>query len=164
MASDSRLELKSETNWFVSVVGAIAATSLFFGCMCIARGATTAAVCGVAAGALVTTLCALWFTAHRIVFEHDGDVIRGYHQRFGSRREHLVLPLREVRDIGFLEGAGSSSVVAILESGEMQKVDDHFFHAHSTFDDKLHTLRDWFLARRYAGARPADLGAHPPTI
>ena len=161
-SESARLELKSEYSWFVSVAGAIAASALFFGSMCVARGAHFEALCGLAAAALTVLFLAAWFTSKRVVFEHDGNVLRGYHERFGRRSEQLEL--REVRDIGFVvEGdRAASSVVAILDLGEMQKIDSHFFHVHTTYDEQLKTLRNWFLARRYAGAVPAELGNHPP--
>lgn len=160
----SRLELKSEYGWFVSLAGAIAASALFFGSMCVARGAHLSAICGLALAAVTVSFLAAWHASKRIVFERDGQLLRGYHVHFGRKSHHFEHRLDEMRDIGFVvEGEhAASSVVAILDSGESKKLDSHFFHVSTTYDDRLATLRNWFLQLRYAGAVPAELAGHPP--
>lgn len=158
----SRLELKSEYSWFVSVAGAIAASALFFGSMCVARGEHVAALGGLALSALLVLSLAVWHASKRVVFEHDGKVLRGYHLHLGRKVHQFEHPLHEVRDLSVVhEGDhAASSVVAILDSGESKTLDTHFFHVHSHYDERFAALRSWFLQLRYAGAVPAELQAH----
>lgn len=158
----AQLVLKSEYSWFVSVAGAIAASALFFGSMCVARGAHFDALCGLAVASLLVVGLAAWHASKRIVFEHDGKVLRGYHLHFGRTTHHFEVALEDVRDLG-VEHEGehaAASVIAILASGERKELDTHFFHVHSHYDERFEALRSWFLNLRYAGAVPAELQAH----
>jgi hypothetical protein len=160
----TRLELSGEYSWFLSVAGAIAAAALCCGSICVARGAWVAALCALVVAALTVSGLAAWHTSKRVVFEHDGQVLRGYRVHFGRRTPEFEHRLSEMRDIGLVvEGEqATSSVVAILDSGESKKLDAQFFHVHTMYDEQLRTLRDWFLQLRYAGTRPADLESQPP--
>lgn len=97
----------------------------------------------------------------RVVFEIDGEMLRGYRLKLGLRTRRMEHKLDDIRDIGFRfkdTGDGTASFIVLLrDSGPPVHLSPQLLLAFLPSDEDLHALRAWFLERRYGGSLPADI-------
>lgn len=116
---------------------------------------------GLLCGSFLVFVGCVYAHLTRVIFEIDGDKLRGYRLKLGLRTRRMEHPLEDIRDIGLRlhdTGDGTATFIVLLRgSGPPVNISTQLLLAFIQSDSDLLALRAWFLEQRYGESRPAEI-------